>query len=122
MIKPEELRIGNWAYDTVDKTNIALSLSDFRRQILEYLEPIPVTEEWLDKFGFYTKTKYPNGHITSPCCDYAIRHNERLNSWYWFNHSEVNGTVDWIRTFHIKHIHQIQNLYFALTGEELEVK
>lgn len=77
-------------------------------------EPIPLTEEWLLKFGFEKMST-----------------NE-----YWFGiiakgkilHISLSGNVEImglnfnsIRLGDIcKYVHQLQNLYFALTGEELK--
>lgn len=77
------------------------------------IEPIPLTEEWLLKFGFEIN-----------------RHFARLNNFeLGFITREKNwqleysiGTIGkWILK-DIEYVHQLQNLYFALTGEELELK
>ena len=69
-------------------------------------KPIPLTEEWLIKFGF-----------------------EKLEGWddmYYFKIGdfqvyEYNVSGYEYDDFNIKHVHQLQNLYFALTGEELKI-
>ena len=69
-------------------------------------KPIPLTEEWLIKFGF-----------------------EKLECWddmYYFKIGdfqvyEYNVSGYEYDDFNIKHVHQLQNLYFALTGEELKI-
>lgn len=70
------------------------------------LMAIPLNEEWLLKFGFelINGNKYRNGHIElldgpNHCYEYFY-----------------GGFTK------IKYVHQLQNLYFALTGEELEIK
>ena len=69
------------------------------------IDPIPLTEEWLVKFGF------ENGN-------YFILNNviiyKDYNNKYRY---EYNYGQTWV-----KHVHQLQNLYFALTGEELVIK
>lgn len=50
----------------------------------------------------------------------------------WYEYSNSNITFSWNiydrqlrflgEPFNIQYVHQLQNLYFALTGEELEVK
>jgi hypothetical protein len=82
-------------------------------------EPIPLTEEWLLKFGFDKKTPY-EGKLF-----YEIGHNEMYfkvkevgdiyNHWYFYK-------WEWILTTNIQYVHQIQNLYYSLTGEELTIK
>ena len=75
----------------------------------EDIAPIPLTEEWLLKFGFEpTKGKEP-----------IMFTNGKYNyfpSYKYFGRTRNNGGL-----IHsdVKHVHQLQNLYFALTGEEL---
>ena len=100
------------------------------------LEPIPLTEEWLFKFGFKKYKKQ------STFCRPEYRKKLR-NSWnsyicfhfvdgwelpYSCDIKELPSDVYDIRKNHssfpvqnlkINHVHQLQNLYFALTGEEL---
>lgn len=79
------------------------------------LSPIPLTTEWLERFGFET---HPN-------------FSER---WFW-NHYGYSMTLaddgDWnvmprvddsLVVAYCRYVHQLQNLYFALTGTELELK
>jgi hypothetical protein len=76
------------------------------------IDPIPLTEEWLLKFGFeldieddgYSKGKYKVS-VSDEGCIFFI-----YDSYYPIEICEF------------KHTHQLQNLYFALTGEELEIK
>ena len=57
------------------------------------LHSIPLTEEWLLRFGFESKNPV------------------------LFTNSD--GDSFYLDDTKIKHVHQLQNLYFALTGEEL---
>lgn len=106
-MKLQELRIGNFVYDTKGEINTVCveTFVKFNHQI----QPIPLTEEWFLKFGFEKSLLvdwYSNGII-------AIK---------------INGdmvVVDLDRsTFSVncKNVHQLQNLYFAITGEELTLK
>jgi len=67
------------------------------------VQPIPLTEEWLLKFGFDDLGTYGYGRGNFHIC---LHENE-----FYFS---INN-----RKVFIKHVHQLQNLYFALTGEEL---
>lgn len=73
------------------------------------LSPIPLTEEWLVKFSIeYTDTKTENGY--------------RLQVG-----NAIIGFKDTVHYMgqplsHIRYVHQLQNLYFALTGTELTYK
>jgi len=68
--------------------------------MLCYLKPIVLTEEWLLNFGFKG----------SDIDDYFIE----LSNGNFFK----LGSLDPIAT-NIFYVHQLQNLYFALTGKEL---
>jgi len=103
-----ELRIGNLVYycdevAIVDVNSIKLVTINHKG-----FSPIPLTEEWLVKLGF---EKYGNGlnaifHIKTI---EFISH--PFNDVFYMRNSPC--------TVHIKSIHQLQNLYFALTGKEL---
>jgi hypothetical protein len=74
------------------------------------LNPVKLTEEWLLKMGF---EKAINGWFCSK--EYLwLRQNKLNNQWF----AGVNGIGD-IDCKRIDYVHCLQNLYFALTGEEL---
>lgn len=73
----------------------------------EIYKPIPITEEWLVRFGFEvnnTESWYYKGNF---------RWSKVGRYWLWFGIPMQNGLF--------KHVHQLQNLYFALTGQELKL-
>jgi len=120
-MEANELRIGNYLQDNVTKTTIkvveltnecittyVIDRSKFPLKDGWKLEPIPLTEEWLLKFGFKTTTvlKMSDGFILNGNILFKGE-----DSFRYF------GT-----TTKIKYIHQLQNLYFALTNEELTLK
>lgn len=83
-------------------------------------EPIPLTEEWLVKFGFVKDKKHDN------CCDLELENNFYLQG---VGYGKSNIKYEVILTDSndneltlVKHVHQLQNLYFALTNEELTIK
>ena len=55
-MKAQDLKIGNWVQFRHTETPVLITLGDFVREYkeehLEDYEPIPLTEEWLVKFGF----------------------------------------------------------------------
>lgn len=76
---------------------------------IEELSPIPITEEILLKCGFF-------------------KEEDRSYRWYlgeYFTYDLDDGGFKyegaWIRPL-IKYLHELQNLYFALTQTELEFK
>lgn len=121
-MKASELRIGNYVHTINPRHNDKVlkieSIGDnesvnvfFREYKLSEIEPIPLTEEILLKFGFKKeKTTYIN--------DYYIFING-----VWNIKFKREGYCSFI-TFgcfltDIKYVHELQNLYFALTKEEL---
>lgn len=88
------------------------------------INPIPITEEWLLKCGIESCMDdpeckgflEPNGEYILPkLCD-----NLRLSVLFGFDKNHpVYVEVGDDPLYHIKYVHQLQNLYFALTGEEL---
>lgn len=89
------------------------------------LFPIPLTKEWLLKFGF-EKSGY-NYY-------FPMKINEKLEKRFLRKETYDNrwsknekgwlciGSWEGFNDIPIKYVHQLQNLYFALTGEELELK
>jgi Mg2+ and Co2+ transporter CorA len=75
---------------------------------LKEVNPIPITEEWLLKFGF---KKYVTRDIYPTLSKNMLNWND--GSLYVIAYGFINE---------IKNVHQLQNLYFALTGEELTIK
>ena len=119
-----ELRIGNyikgigikptWLIEGI-KGDLIYSLDEWR--LLNSFEPILLTEEWLLKFGFdfSVDTWYLKGVAIweTECCN--AKGNEEIGFFYELR--DV-GMMD----MNIKYVHQLQNLYFALTGQELIIK
>jgi hypothetical protein len=120
-MESNELRIGNlvkW-YDVSKVLELHSEKNEFDNVYIECEEsfewteydkliPIELTEEWLLKFGF----------ISNPYQDRYEKDIIRINC------NKIKGFTElWIDGMpHIKYIHQLQNLYFALTGEELKIK
>jgi hypothetical protein len=118
-----ELRIGNCIkignivtlVEGVSTWDNLIQNSNFAERHITEFEPIPLTEEWLLKFGF---NKISDSYginisissyiLTTVALLYSIDIFKKTNVYY--------GLIE------IKHVHQLQNLYFALTGEELTIK
>lgn len=128
-----ELRIGNWIADrgskqwqidhweTKDKISAKSPLVKFGELEIEghplteevlFLKPIPITEEWLVRFGFKSQD------LSS---EFFTQFNKGIVSIVFRNKSILIVCVGTQRVDHnnFKYVHQLQNLYFALTGEEL---
>jgi hypothetical protein len=120
-MKAIELMIGNYYQYAGDngiiytqvkeiKHNQFGLLGDFDGTNFEICKAIPLTEEWLVKFGFkqiservYIKN-YHYGY------EFGIT-----------NIFIIKNDNCFMRYKHIQHVHELQNLYFALTGEELSL-
>jgi hypothetical protein len=121
-MEAKELRIGNYVteevlgkcevyeihYDTVWVlvNNITIEGKENTRSfhlIINHLNPIPLTEEWLLKFGF----ENPLSSIFLNKSGWIISYEQHSFRW---------------QTTPLEYVHQLQNLYFALTNDELDIK
>jgi hypothetical protein len=127
----KELRIGNSILNHKGEVETvrAIGINDYiwfdkERNLLDKLcKPIPLTEEWLLKCGF---KKFESTGVVG--FDYSD-HNEKtfvydkgrfgivkwgINSPFFYSNHNLR--------IELKTVHQLQNLYFALTNEELTWK
>lgn len=122
-LQSKDLRIGNYVYDNHRKIVVDVALNTLR--LLSYnvddnnYTPIPLTEEWLERLGFEREEDEIHGEKT---WDYQ-RDIEGRECWAeWNEKGQLEGvTIDCTNRL-FKYVHEFQNLYFALTGEELELK
>lgn len=115
-MKADELMIGNYYNEFgIPKQVTAefmLKLDNIQKckKIAIDVSPIPLTEEWLLKFGF----EYSGGEgYLMPCGEYiyaSLRNGYMLDA---HKNHDFKG---------IHYVHQLQNLYFALTQEKLTIK
>jgi hypothetical protein len=121
-MEAKELRIGNYVIEK-NKEKQMYSVSNHNAKNYSEIYPIPLNEKWLLDFGFekkvfnsdiYNGVEYNlelNGLILNYCDDFSLTiHLERKDF----------GFLPDLNLF--KNVHQIQNLYFALTGKELTIK
>ena len=102
-MKASELRIGNSIMQDGDFVFVTWwRLELMEKNKLEY-KPIPLTEEWLFKFGF--EKAYET------CYQYKD---------FILNDKFIMMDID--ITIQLKYVHQLQNLYHSLTEEELTIK
>ena len=76
-----------------------------------HFKPIPITEEWLLKFGFF---KHNNAYVLEKPNENIM--NFKFSIWSDFTYNSSEFPVE------LKYVHQLQNLYFALTGTHLKLK
>ena len=127
-MKANELRIGNMVNDGVYKLMWAKPAMPYEEaNEMQYgvakdneftffkekeLEPIPLTEEWLVKFGAEKVNEISEYFDGEDMYSYEL----------YLDGAEClfDRKCNCQPYEHIKYVHQLQNLYFALTGEELK--
>jgi len=121
-MKTQELRIGNYVNHICNDELVTDIIADVGYHLLsspksitsrkdsdvvKELKPIPLTEEWSLKLGA-VKSLYSN-----------------YIDFEYFEIYELKGLwyveVDGVTLCELKYVHQLQNLYFALTGKELKI-
>lgn len=134
MIKVSDLRIGNIIHYTGKQENewndegdvvvmtigsekieteYVHGLSSFIEPELDGFEPIPLTEDWLLQLGFSRSLlPFSEGVYEGPIIDHRVEYN--AGSFMYCLWSQHLRNID--------HVHQLQNLYHAITGEDLQIK
>lgn len=120
MINPNELRIGNCVLNIHGEMSMIMDGKMIDK--FEWWNPIPLTEEWLLTFGF-EKMKFYKDRISYriPYTIYDEKGADYFITESWFQKITALNTAT-ILNYDVKFVHQIQNLFFALTGTELELK
>jgi len=120
-----ELRVGNLVHliangheNEPDLVKWIVDDFEFYENRMKDIQPIPLTEEWLKMFGANC--------IGAKGWNF-ISVNKADTSYIYFNPNGIglaidNGTTENAIEVEIKYVHQLQNLYFALTNTELTIK
>lgn len=122
----KELRIGNYVHNNVESFAIQakdlIFLLAFDNE--HYAEPIPLTEEWLLKFGFIKKINNGSEYLRYYWDgDIMIYVDEDTNAMYLGDYDEYHDCKPFgLSEQKIQYVHQLQNLAFLLTGNELTIK
>ncbi len=128
VIKATELRIGNLIHRGLSKNypldNLILIPTIVTIEVLAEIsvgeslvwdnEPIPLTQKWLTDFGFVNEIK-PNLYVLG-LFSILDRMGDQLDYTFFINFYDTSESWG----IPICHVHQLQNLIFALTGEELK--
>lgn len=141
-MKATELRIGNWYYAMTISGNWIESQVRDGKQLdildgcsIDEAKPIPLTEEWLIRFGFECKDfsfrKYCTIELPKDENGYQMHlvfwfepDGEFESCWLASDEYESEDGYEAERAWdysHIKHVHTLQNLIHAITGEELTI-
>lgn len=111
MIKATDLRIGNLAFSVM--VDEPFKLSNLTTDHDPLCNSIELNDEWIGKFGFEKQEN--NWKRLCICNDWTYIYWERLAG------IELSVNKHSVMLPHIKYVHQLQNLYYALTGVELSV-
>lgn len=121
-MKASELRIGNYL-QTIDGFTFQWESENFDDNLrfkgdVEIVEdsiiPIPLIEEWLLRFGFEKNDFYEE--------ELSYNFNDVIPYSSYYPNIKLIVNADWESGIKLEFVHQLQNLYFALTGEELKIK
>lgn len=125
-MEAKELRIGNWVNIYDDYTSQVTGLTEngkvwcVKRPTDEkcawnQVNPIPLTEEWLRRLGLNVRQREADEctwlEFDFPVVEELVQSSDGT---YFFDCDSD--------TLRIMYVHQLQNLYFSLTGEELTIK
>ena len=117
MINPRELRLGNIFYQSLigsERSLAAFGNAKDLQLILdnpEKFEPIILTEEWITKFGLSLTEWFGDNFLIVKDNDFG---------WYiTVRNASRTKKIDFI---YIRYVHQLQNIYYDLTGIELITK
>lgn len=124
-MKNNELRIGNLVLfnnEVVDITGIVKSgfyfgKHGFAINLLEWFQPIPLNEKWLLKAGF----EKDDSGVDMFDQDYCEWYQKEFPIIGLICQSSDKSYIfdENTDTLRLKYVHELQNLYFALTGSEL---
>ena len=129
MIDPCELRLGNYIHPTWMDTMSLVDTGSVRAIALSTslitcvnssgahpyaFDPVRITDLWLEQFGFVFSGIWifpddPNIYITNEAEE-------------WERNSTLRVFINGCSIGHIKYVHSLQNLYFAVTSKELLLK
>jgi hypothetical protein len=106
-MEAKDLRIGNLVNigGQINEIELVDFVDIYENKTIGIYKPIPLTEEWLLKFRFVKK-------------DYGCQIHYYANTKSLWKITFKKDIFKRDKTI-IKYVHQLQNLYFALTGQEL---
>jgi hypothetical protein len=121
MIQANELRIGNWIRIRESDTKVQVEAYMLAISELSNCQPIPLTPEILEKCGFEKQE-------SADQYGWYLGAGRRCLCWCYSDIVSLefkkcqSDYSDTLFDFSCKYLHQLQNLYFALTSEELTFK
>ena len=131
MVNPNEFRPGNFLMQKVDRRiiTVACSLLHFDLMARENKDfyPVVLKAELLEKSGFVENKTYP---LLPAAREFKLvlpvkgSHKSEIHAYIKSNGECFAKAMldDKAASNPVYHLHQVQNLYYALTGEELAVQ
>jgi len=93
------------------------------RYDIDKLKPVPLTYDWFDSFGFEFVFGINNRYLKDYGAFYftiIIMNDDKSYQVSLSNHEKKEGeSTPTVGLGIIKYVHQLQNIYYALTGSEL---
>lgn len=129
-MKAEELRIGNLLLREGFANHIyivkgighdAILRTDKGSMPIRGLHPIPLNEKWLKKLGFKKTADSISGYNEGWIFQNRKVVLKKADNRFWFYLSDTEDDWFYTTSIVIEYIHQLQNLYFALVGSELNL-
>ena len=144
-LQAKDFRIGNFVeydnrvfeIDSISNDFPTLNSIEFGVGVVDWnnLQPITLTENWLLDFGFELYDYEPNEE-SDECPDFIYMSYKinPPNKLYYYTITNTPGDggyfdfcikvpfAEYVMLNSIQYVHQLQNLYFALSGEELQIK
>lgn len=125
-MEAKELRIGNYVYaldEDFNESFLKVDLNDICNIECDpdMFNPVPLTEEILLKCGFEYKKGILRIDISQDTYLKGNLNNFEFHMAICEKLEFCDEVTDIVSLKPIKHLHQLQNLYFALTGKELEI-
>lgn len=121
MIKPNELRIGNYfQWSKYSSIGEGIDRITHGQQIMDYSsfkEPIALTEEWLERFGFVWNESIKHFTLNYGCNGVLF-----LKKYPEYGEGHFGIQLGEHRYKVVQYVHKFQNLCFELTDTELELK
>lgn len=134
-MEAKELRIGNYVHFFHPDRNLRAPYNQLIQVTIEDIDqiqggherfmPIPITPEWLERFGFVCEVNgghqyWKRANEAGEFLDRLSFRRSEISAWGLLGREMENYFLSYLaKNVRIFYVHQLQNLYFALTGEEL---
>lgn len=124
MIKANEAVVGRvfnrkhgkgWAETVLTEEIVGKIFSGSSEYSLNDFEPIPLDAEWIKRLGFVFNREL-DGWEKQNWLPFHVEKRTTLYEWYFL----TTFKKDW-KIGKFQYVHQLQNLYHSLTGEELTI-